>query len=280
MPVVFYPPNMPLHDRYVYHRRELEDFWASPIPYIPFAILATLLFIAGIWGVTAARNHLLPASIDPQTAAIVISLLPPVILICVILIIPHLSSPMWPYQVALLHDPSNKQLRWNMAVVATAHIYCGHSAQAEWLTLMMGLTTEDRLRALSYVKGVRSRLQQIPVLGWRDVILSLGAALLVLIVTMFAFPNPQYHQLEPFLNAIVLLFLLQLFMFYLFLQRWQHIRRLMELEEVFEELLPSKKGSEEPVEDEVERWYREQNERWTAATTQPSSVEYPPAPWE
>lgn len=280
MPIVFYPPNMPLHDRYIFHRREMEDFWAAPIPFIPFTILATLLFMGGIWGVSAVRAHQIPASIDPVMASIVISLLPPLILVAVILIVPHLSSPVWPYQVAILHDPANRQLRWNLAVVAAAHIYCGHIAQTEWLSQMMGLTSEDRARALTYIKGVRSRLQQIPVLQWRDILLSVGAALLVLIVTMVAFPSQHLLKLEPVLNALVLAFILHIFMFYLFLQRWQHIRRLMELEEVFEELLPSRQmKNQEPLEDEVDRWYREQNEKWTPST-KPSSAEYPTAPWE
>ncbi len=59
MPIVFYPPNMPLHEEYVLHRRELERYWAAPIPFIPFLVLATLLFIGGIWGMNAVRAHLI-----------------------------------------------------------------------------------------------------------------------------------------------------------------------------------------------------------------------------
>ncbi len=108
MPVVFYPPNMPLHEQYIFHRRHLENYWATPVPFLPLVILATLLFVGGIWGLNAVRAGTLPSSFNPQVATVLFSLLPPLIVMAVILILPHLSSPVWPYQLALLHDPENK----------------------------------------------------------------------------------------------------------------------------------------------------------------------------
>ena len=223
-------------------------------------------------------------SFNPQVAYILFSLLPPLIMMGVMLILPHLTSPVWPYQLALLHDPDNKELRWNLAVVATAHIYCGSIAQTEWLSQLIGFSADDRARALSYIKGVRSRLQQIHVFAWRDVILCFVSAATVFLVTFLVFPsrNRQYSQIESLLDAMILLLVVSLLMFYLLLQRWQHIRRLIELEEVFEELLlPSKNpaGSDQ-AEDEVERWYREQNPKWSPATSKSASLELSSAPWE
>ncbi len=218
-----------------------------------------------------------------QVATIIIALLPPLILVGILLIVPHLSSPVWPYQLAVLQDPGNRQLRWNLAVVATAHLYCGRVAQMEWLSQMIGLTADDRARALTYIKGVRSRLQQIRVLALRDVSLSVGAALFVFLITMVLMPERQneYGQIESLLTAMILLLSMSLFMFYLLLQRWQHIRRLMELEEVFDELLPPHQSTViASSEDEVERWYREQNARRAAADSKTPSIEFPPAPWE
>ncbi len=125
-------------------------------------------------------------------------------------------------------------------MVATAHLYCGQIAQTEWLSQLIGFSGDDRARALSYIKGVRSRLQQIHVLRWRDVVLCLAAAVTVFLVTYLPSREQQYSQIESLLVSVILLLVTSLLMFYLLLQRWQHIRRLIELEEVFEELLPAK----------------------------------------
>jgi len=283
MPVVFYPPNMPLYAQFILHRRHLERYWASPVPFMPMVILATLLFIGSIWGLDIVRDHIMPSMINPQLVTIIFSLLPPLIIMGVMLIFPHLSSPVWPYQLAMLHDQENKQIRWNLAVVATAHLYCGSIAQTEWLSQILSLNGEDRERAFSYIKGVRSRLQQIHVLTLSDVILCFAASATVFLVTFLLFPNRnrQYSQIESLLDAVILMLVISLLMLYLLLQRWQHIRRLIELENVFEELLPAKKPvAPGQVEDEVEQWHREQEAQWSQTTTKKPTIDYPPAPWE
>lgn len=96
------------------------------------------------------------------------------------------------------------------------------------------------------------------------------------------FLNAQ--PLEAGFHSLAMLIVVQLFMLYQYTQRWQHIRRLMELEDVFEELMPAKRP--EPVEvpepDEVSQWSKEREEQWTppSARMPPSMQDTPPVPWE
>lgn len=283
MPVVFYPPNMPLHEELIYHRQDMERIWASPLPFLPFIISATLVFLAGLWLVSQAEAKQLAflASFTPTQARLIVSLVPPLVLIGMILLVPQLSSPALPYQMALMRDPLDKQLHWNLAVAATAHIYCGHIAQYEWLNLMTSLPVDDRMIALGYIKRVRSRLQQIPVLYAPEVIVAFLACVSIIVVSMGILHAPLF---EAIFHSFALLIVVQIFMLYLFVQRWQHIRRLMELEEIFDELLPMQRSDAAPAsEDDVTRWHRERDERWgttPSRQTPPSMSDFPPAPWE
>jgi hypothetical protein len=281
MPVVFYPPSLPLHERMVFHRQDLEGLWAAPLPFIPFLMLATVIFLAGLWAVSQATSWHVFASMDAHTALLIVSLIPPLVLVALILITPHLSSPTWPYQLQLIQDQLNPQLHWNLAVVATAHIYCGRTAQVEWINQIPHMLTEDRQLALGYIKRVRSRLQQIPILTARDWLLALAACVATLVVSLIFLHAPLF---EAIFHSFALVIMVQLFMLYLYTQRWQHIRRLMELEEVFEELMPARTPiARESLEDEVADWQKEREEaHWRPLTPSlpPSMMDAPPVPWE
>lgn len=280
MAEISYPPNMPLHEDLVQHRRVGEERWMSPLTFMPLLVLATLLFLAGLWGlVTVSEGHPF-ANLSPLVATLVASLLPPIILLGVMLVLPTFSSPVWPYQIAMFQEPSERRLRWNLAVVATAHVYYGHVAQTEWLSLMGWMSPEERFRALGYITRVRSRLQMIPVITARDIYAMIICGFLLFGISIGVF---HYYMLYAILHSIALLVALQLLMLYMLLMRWQHIRRLVELEEIFEELLPEPPPPAEPVqrEDEVDQWYRQKlEEAWPEGDEKKGSGVLPPAPWE
>lgn len=281
MPVVIYPPHLPLHEEKLYHRRDLEDMWASPIPFIPFIIFTGVIFLLGLWGVSHALEWEMFRGWSERNTMMVVSFLPPFILVLTILLYPHFSSPSWPYQLALMNDPDDQQLHWNHAVVSTAHIYCGKSAQYEWINLLATLSVEDRMLAFGFIKRVRSRLQQIPVLRAADAIVALMICVTTLVVSLTLL---KAEPLEAGFHSLAMLIVVQLFMLYQYTQRWQHIRRMMELEEVFDELLPSRQAMPvpEPEPDEVQQWAQEQKTRWTppSARVPPSQSDAPPVPWE
>ena len=278
MPVIIYPPSLPLYDTEIHHRTDMERFWANPVPFLPFLLFTTLLFLLGLWGVPHATAWPLFSGLAPVHARLLASLIPPLVLVCVLFILPQLTSPVWGYFNAMSLDPLGRQLRWNLAVVATAHIYCGNLAQTEWLSQMTLLTVEDRVLAFGYIKRVRSRLQQIPVLRATDLLYAILASLSVVVLSWgFLHVTP----FEALFYSLALLIVVQIFMLYLYTQRWQHIRRLMELEEIFDELLPANATAPKPTEeDEVTRWAHAQEEEEKARTSRPSALECPPAPWE
>ncbi len=280
MPVIFYPPNMPLRGPVVYHRQDLEPLWASPIPFLPFLLLTTVIFILGLWGVSVADSWPFVGALSPLHRLLVVSSIPPLVLVLLLFMVPQMSSPAPAYRSALAMDPSDRTLRWNLAVAATAHIYCGELAQFEWLHLMTQLSAEDRFIALGYIKQARSRLQQIPVLAGRDIVIALLVCGGTYLVSVYGFHYPAF---DATFHSLTLVIGIQLFMLYLFIQRWQHIRRLMELEDVFEELLPARPAPTpaSTVEDEVARWHREQEARQHGPQNKVKSVlENPPVPWE
>jgi len=282
MPVIIYPPKLPLHDRVILHHPDQEGRWGAPIPFVPFLIFTAVVYLVGLWAVSNATSWEIFAKMDPQQAMLIVSLIPPFILVATILIYPHLSSPVFPYQMALLQDEFDQQIRWNLAVVATAHIYCGRQAQVEWINLLETLTNEDRQLAMGYLKRVRSRLQQIPVLTGTDWITALVVCVAAFVISLiFLTPDKPLHSI---FHSLTLIIVVQLFMLYLYTQRWQHIRRLMELEEIFEELTQARKPEDTPKqEDDVTRWTREQDQHFTlgpAKYVPPSMSDAPPVPWE
>ena len=277
MPVIIYPPSLPLYDAEVHHEQSLEKYWASPIPYFPFLVFITIVFLTGLWGVSQISRWPLLAFAGAH-ASLIAALLPPLVLVVMILIVPQVSSPAWGYLTALSVNPLGRQLRWNLAVVATAHIYCGGLAQTEWLSQMTQMSMDDRMMALGFIKRVRSRLQQIPVIYARDTVAALLAGVFVIIICVALFHVTMF---EAIFHSLALILVVQLFMLYLFTQRWQHIRRLMELEEIFDELLPaSAHAPRPPEEDEVTRWARERDEEYKTRKSGRSATQYPPAPWE
>jgi len=277
MPVIIYPPSLPLYDAEIHHRQETEKYWACPIPYLPFLFFTTVIFLVGLWG--ASHLAALPMLAFAGTYAhLLASLLPPLVLVVTILITPQMSSPAWGYFNAMSLDPFGRHLRWNLAVVATAHIYCGNLAQSEWLSQMSVMSVDDRLLAFSFIRRVRSRLQQIPVIYASDMTAALIACGCVIAVCIGIF---HLQAFEAFFHGFALIIVVQLFMLYLFSQRWQHVRRLMELEDIFDELLPSSaRAPRPPEEDEVTRWAREREEAYQAKKSGRAPVQYPPAPWE
>jgi hypothetical protein len=281
MPVIIYPPKLPLHERVVLHRQDQEGRWGAPIPFVPFLIFTAVIYLAGLWAVSNVNSWEFMANLTEQQRLLIVSLIPPVILVATILIYPHLSSPIFHYRVALLQDDFDQQLRWNMAVVATAHIYCGRQAQVEWINLLETLTADDRRMALCFQRRVRSRLQQIPVLTARDWLIALVVCVAAFVISLLLLsPGKPLHAI---FHSLTLIIIVQLFMLYLYTQRWQHIRRLMELEDIFEELTPTRKPEDEPKpEDDVTRWSREQDEHFTmkAKYVPPSMTDAPPVPWE
>lgn len=273
MPVVIYPPSLPVHEELVLHRREKEGSWVSPIPFVPFLLFITTVFVAGLWAVSKGSPLMEMFKGYPEyTATLIVSLIPPLILVGTLLIYPYLSSPLLAYQLALFRDEdSERQIRWNLAIVATAHVYGGRVAQVEWINQLMGMSTEDRQVALGFIKRVRSRLQQIPVLTWVDWLIALCCCMVALIVSLTCIDPNFLHAL---FHSLALIFVTQAFMLYQYTLRWQHIRRLMELEDVFEELTPSRKAEDEkPQEDDVTRWSREREQAWTANTRKLIAVE-------
>ena len=280
MPVVIYPPNLPLHEKVVLHREDQEEKWARPIPFIPTAIFTAGLFLAGIWLVAQAPSwHI--ASLTPNQAMLIASILPSIIIVAVILITPQLSAPIYHYQAALMED-DDSQIRWNLAVTATAHVYCGRQAQIEWINLLETLSVEDRRLALGLIKRVLSRLQQITVLTAGDWLVALCLCLVSLGVGFFFIKS---QAIEVIFQSLTLAIMLQLFMVYLYVQRWQHLHYLRELEVIFEELTPAEPPPLEEAEsaDEVARWSKEQQqENWkpTRGYLPPSYQEAPPVPWE
>jgi len=281
MPVIIYPPKLPLHERVILHRQDREGRWGMPIPFIPFLLFTAVVYLIGLWAVSNANTWELLANLSEQHRLLVVSLIPPVILVATILIYPHLSSPIFHYQTALLRDELDRQLLWNLAVVATAHIYCGRVAQIAWINLLETLTDDDRRLALGFQRRVRSRLQQITVLTVRDWIIALVVCVAAFIISLL-FLTPD-QPLQAAFHSLLLVIVVQLFMLYLYTQRWQHIRRLMEVEDIFEELTPSRRPENEPKpEDEVTRWSREREERFTPRLqyVPPSMSDAPPVPWE
>ena len=287
MPVIIYPPNLPLHERVVFHRQDLEGRWGAPIPFVPFLIFTTVVYLLGLWGVSNAETWEMFKDLGADKTLLIMSLVPAIILVATILIYPHISSPLFPYRMALMQDEYDQQIRWNLAIVSTAHIYCGREAQVAWVNLLETLTTEDRQLALSYIKRVCSRLQQIPVLTARDWLTALVVCVAAFIISAVFLVKPD-QLLHAVFHSLTLVIIVQLFMLYLYTQRWQHIRRLHELLDIFEELTPSRRAQDAPPrDDEVTRWTREQEERFTLRTgvgdkkyVPPSQTDAPPVPWE
>jgi hypothetical protein len=252
------------------------------VAFIPTAILATFLFLAGIWGYRIYAEQHTFANLPPLVSLLVISLAPPAILLLVVVLVPMLSSPIWPYQVAIFQEPEDQRLRWNLAVVATAHTLYGHIAQAEWLNQLIGLGEDERFQALCYIRRVHFRLQQMPFFTPAELMTSIIAGLAVIGISMGLL---GYEVLDALLHSIALMAALQLLLLYLFLLRWLHTRRLSEIEEVFEELLPitRKTKRQAAAEDEVAQWDRErwrhQHPEESAAPPDPAKL-LPPAPWE
>ncbi|MHB9107291.1 MAG: hypothetical protein ACYDCO_09590 [Armatimonadota bacterium] len=287
MPVIIYPPNLPLHERVVFHRQDQESRWGAPIPFVPFLIFTAIVYLFGLWAVSNAESWEMFNNLGPDKTLLIMSLIPAIILVGTILIYPHISSPLFSYKMALMQDEFDQQVRWNLAVVSTAHIYCGREAQVEWINLLETLTTEDRQLALGFIKRVCSRLQQIPVLTARDWTTALIVCLAAFIISVL-FLVPPGKLIHAVFHSLTLIIVVQLFMLYLYTQRWQHIRRLQELLDIFEELTPLRRAQDVPPrEDEVTRWTREQEERFTLRTgigekkyVPPSQTDAPPVPWE
>ena len=275
-----YPPTMPLYPDRILHSRHAEERWANPLAFMDVYILVVLLFLLALWGMTTVLHDGSLFGIPATYALWIISLVPPVILLLILLLAPRMLSPVWPYQVALFQDSRDAHVRWNFAVVATAHIYCGHLAQAEWLEQMTKLSAEDRMQALSYIRRVSNRLQTFAPIEMADVIATFIAGVVTVGVSIVFL---KYPPLYASLHGILLMVILELLMLALLLQRWQHVRRLAELEEIFEELMPPMPPSakKEPTEDEVQRWYRERfEEKAKAAAAPPEKPKSPPVLWE
>ena len=286
MPVVPYPPQMPLFEKKIRHSRALEDRWLAPITFRELLVLTTILFLASLAGFTYVTEHgALIQGLSKQAHLIIIALLPALIILLTAIFAPRASMPIFPYQVAMFQTEEDREIRWNLAVVATAHVYCGHIAQSEWLSQTPSLNPEERFRALGYIRRVYNRLQRIPAIDWRDMTATIAVGLLAISVSALLFHFPW---LEASLHGLALTLFLEMFILYFYVMRWQHIRRLIELEEIFEELLPPAplpKESTSP-EDEVEQWYREKAELERKKNELPKKAksdpvdEYPPAPWE
>lgn len=254
MQIAAYPPPMPLYDGFIRHARSMESRWASPVAYLPMLILGTLLFLGGLWVLTQTMVGEGFSFISPPVAMWVFSLTPPAVLIGVVFLQPLLSSPVWAYYVSLARSPNQPQLRWNLAVVATAHLYYGQVAQTEWLSQLPHLTETERQQAYDYIRRVRRNLQKVPVLTTWDLLATVCAGLVIAMVPQLF----SYNLIDGLLHGIALMVAMQLLMLHLLVQRWQHTRRLMDLEEVFEELLPQRAAALPSIpEDEVQRWYRE-----------------------
>jgi len=237
--------------------------YLSPLSFMTILIITTTLFLLALGLMAAYEHNLIPADlhIAKRDLLIAISFIPPVVILVVMLIAPVISSPLRPYLRAVADRPQDLRLRWNLAVIATAHVFSGTVAQAEWLSQMVWLADADRLRAFQYIKRVRERLQAVPALHSGDVIATIIAGIATTALSQFVF---RFQILESVLNSLALMVVLQLLMLYFFLQRWQHVRRLLELEEVFDELLPSERPSlatqVQAPEDDFSRWQREAEE--------------------
>jgi hypothetical protein len=277
---IMYPPTMPLYADRIRHARVNEPLWAAPIPFMPFLVMTTVIFLLGLGCLYAINvKGWTIGTLSPQVTLLLISILPAVMLVLVIILGPKSSSPAYAYQVELFRDPDDARTRWNLAVVSTANIYCGEIAQSEWLSLLPDLAEKDRFRALDYIRLVIRRLRRFPLFTFLDIIAMTVSSLLIIATSFVAF---HYEPVEAILHGIALLVILQLFLLYIFLQRWQHVRRLLEVEEIFEELLPSQRPVEElpsPT-DEVKEWYRAQAELKAPAKPSEPPRELPRAPWE
>ncbi|HOF87876.1 MAG TPA: hypothetical protein PLZ36_07195 [Armatimonadota bacterium] len=277
---ISYPPTMPLYADRIRHARVNEPLWASPIPIIPFLVMTSVIFLIGLGSLYAinVRGWTL-GTLSPEVTLILISILPALVLVLVIIFGPRASSPAYAYQVELFRDPDDARTRWNLAVVSTANIYCGEIAQSEWLSLLPELAKKDRFRALDYLRLVVRRLQRFPLYTTPDIVGMVIGSLIIAGTSLLAF---HYEPVEAMLHAIALQVVLQLFLLYVYLQRWQHIRRLREVEDIFEELLPSQRPPDAlpPPTDEVEEWYKAQAQFTPPHTPTDPPRELPRAPWE
>jgi hypothetical protein len=263
MPVVYYPPPLPLYEESRAHLSATECAWATPITFLPFLAITAVLFLAGVWGMDGLEHLRIFAELPSVVKLLIVSLVPPLLLILAILQTPRVSSPLPAYQAFLARAPLDPRRHWNLAVVAAAFVYGGGAvAQTEWLSLMPLLPLAERQRAVAYFKQLISRLQQIPVIGPWDIISGLLASILVGLASSWLLHEPYMFAI---FHALSVLIVAQLLMLYLLLQRWQHVRRLMELVEIYEELLPSSRPTPLPVDDEVTRW----------AKTQPPGFHFP-----
>lgn len=277
-----YPPTMPLYADRIRHSRLHESLWAMPLPFTPFLIITTIIFLIGLGALYASTHKLFTIGTLTQTQTmIVVSLIPAVVLVLFIIAVAKSSTPAYPYHVELFRNPDDTRMRWNLAVVSTAHVYLGQVAQSEWMSLLPELTEKERFRALDYIRLVIRRLQRFPLIRLHEIIAMLLASLIVVGASYFVM---DYRDpILATLNGIALMVILQLFTLYTFLQRWQHTRRLYEVEEVYEELLPAKRPPDElpAPNDEVEEWYRAQAELKSIPETKPEAPPpLPRAPWE
>lgn len=233
--MIDYPPYLPLYEKYSCHSRAAESRWATPLPFLPIAIIATFLFLLGLWGQDYVREHHAIGNMSHNLLVVLAAVLPALVIVLIMLLVPLTSSPIWPYQAAMMHD-DDRRLRWNMAVVATAHVYYGDVAQAEWFNMLIRLTNDERVTALNFMRRVRYRLQKIPIVQANDLIATMitGGAVAVLSIVLL-----NATIFEAIIHSGALMITMQMMMLYMFIVRWQHMKRLMELEEVFEELLPS-----------------------------------------
>ncbi len=279
---ITYPPTMPLYADRIRHSRVHESLWASPLPFTPFLITTTIVFLAGLGALYASTHKMLTiGTLSPHMTLIIISIIPAVLLVLFILGVSKSSSPAYAYQVDLFRNPDDTRTRWNLAVVSTAHIYLGQIAQTEWMSLLPELTEKERFRALDYIRLVIRRLQRFPLILRHEIGAMVVASIVVAVTSYFALDYTD--PILATLNGIALLVVLQLFLLYTFLQRWQHTRRLYEVEEIYEELLPSQRPAEDlpAPSDEVGEWYRAQAELKSAPSTKPEAPQpLPRAPWE
>jgi hypothetical protein len=275
MAQVEYPPRMPLLTHPVGDPDAPAVRYLTPLPYRTIATITGALFLTGLGVLAAMYHHWLPAAwhISAQHTLLAVSLIPPFVISLLLLLAPLVGSPTRAYQSAASRRPQDLRLRWNLAVVATADVYAGTTAQSEWLSQLVWLADGDRQRAFAYIQRVRERLQAVPPLPWRDVLFTLIAGVATVAVSTVAL---RYTIFEAILHSIALLVVLQLLLFYFYLQRWQHVRRLQDLEDVFEELLPSERPALPAAvaqEDEYTRWLREQEPQ--AAPAPPSEAATP-----
>jgi hypothetical protein len=276
-----YPPTMPLYADRIRHARVNEALWGNPIPFLPFCALSTFVFLVGLGAIYAVQHGWHLASLTPEATFWIAALLPAVVLVLVILLSPKSSSPVFAYQLELFRTPDDTRMRWNLAVVSTANIYNGSVAQSEWLSLLPSLSEKDRFRALDFIRLVGRRLQRFPFCTSGDLTAMLIAAVVVCGVSMGAL---HYPVVEAIIHCIEMMAILQLFLLYIFVQRWQHRRRLNEVEEIFEELLPmTRPPADDAPQDEVDEWFAEKakpEKPKKPDPVKPDAPQLPRAPWE